>query len=152
MSTNRQRRRPTAMGIVKDIPARQKNGEWSAPYEQWKASPNEKFGYQGASPSQASYLKGRYGVETLTRNTHWVDDEGNFVSNDDAYQVNDNGEFLRNEKGNRIKREDVSQVCDLYVTYNPDTVEANLAAARKAAEKAKAKAAQKVTGATKAAK
>lgn len=143
MSTNRKRRRPTPMGIVTEIPTRQKNSEWTEPYAQWKASPNEKFGYADASPSQASYLKGRYGVDTMTRNTHWIDGDGNFVSNDDAYQVDDKGEFLRTEKNHRIKREDVTQVCDLFVTYNPDTVQANLAAARKAAEAAKAKATAK---------
>lgn len=141
MTTNvsRRKRRPVAMGVVKDIPTRSRNGEWTPMAEQWKASPGEKFGYSDAAPSQASYLKGRYGVETQTRNTHFIDDDGEFVSNDDAYKVDNDGNYLLNDKGKRIKRDDVTQVCDLYVVYDPATAQANIDAANAAKVKAAAK-------------
>ena len=147
-NVSRRKRRPVAMGIVKDVPVRSRGGEWSPMAEEWKANPGEKFGYGDAAPSQASYLKGRYGVETETRNTHFLDDDGNIVANEDAYQIVD-GKYVTNAKGNKVKRDDVTQVCDLYVLYDPATADSNKEAARKAREKAAAKAAAKKAAAKK---
>lgn len=144
-SNSRPKRRPVAQGTVTDIPTRQKAGEWTDEHSKWKAAPNEKFHYAFASPSQAPYLKNRYGVETATRNSRFVNQDNEFVSNDDAYEKNDDGTFKtveRNGKQHRVTRSDVDLVCDLYVTYDPATVQANLDAAKAQREKAKAKAAK----------
>lgn len=150
MSTQtRKRRKPIAGGVVTDIPVRQRGGEWTDDYAKWKASPGEKHSYSMASPSQASYLKDRYGVETVTRNTHWVDNDDNLVSPSDAYKTDAEGNYVLNSKGNKVKRDDVTQVCDLYVVYDPSTVESNLAAGKAKREAAAKKAAAKKASANK---
>lgn len=58
---------PVAVGFVDEIPPRTRSDYWALELPDLKANAGKSKKYEAMSATTASYLKGRYGLETTTR-------------------------------------------------------------------------------------
>jgi hypothetical protein len=92
---------PVPLGEVDEIPARQRKGFWAQQFEStFKPNPGKKFGFGNVSPTTASNLRSKYGLDAVTRNTH-ENGDGKVVA--DLYVVWDptRAEAIKREAADR---------------------------------------------------
>lgn len=62
---------PVPLGEVAEIPQRQRKGFWAQQFEStFKPNPGKTYGFSNVSPTTASNLRAKYGLDAVTRNTH----------------------------------------------------------------------------------